>query len=110
MTERTPSPIVSQILERNHEVLYIVVERVAEPDVKGDLFRLRAHYHPVGARRLADWSNVIEKDVTGNKCDLRLSFVKFLLDKRDDGWKRKGTASINTLSPVEAEFWRLDTL
>jgi hypothetical protein len=109
MTTRNPNPIISRVLEKNGEMLYVVVERINEPDVAGDLFRLRAHFHPVGSPRTAAWSNIIVRDETGDKSDLRLSFIKFLLDKRDEGWKPTGAANLNTL-PAETEFWRLDTL
>jgi hypothetical protein len=51
MTERNPSPIIARHLEKNGEMLYVVVERINAPDVEGDLFRLRAHFHPVGTAR-----------------------------------------------------------
>jgi hypothetical protein len=107
MTARNPDPIISRLLEKNGEMLYVVVERLNEPEVHGELFRLRAHFHAIGAPRNATWSNVFVRDETGNKYDLRLSFTKFLFDKRDEGWKSVGGANLNTLQ-AENDFWRLD--
>jgi len=108
METRNPSPIISRHLEKNGEMLYVIVERINEPDVEGELLGLRAHFHPAGAPRTATWSNNIVRDETGNKYDLRLSFIKFLLDKRDEKWNQ--IAGSVVASPAEAEFWRFDTL
>lgn len=48
------------------------------------------------------------RDETGNKYDLWLSFIKFLLDKRDEEWKQIGASVVAT--PAEAEFGRFDML
>ena len=107
MMARNPDPIISRILEKDGEMLYVVIERLNEPQVHGELFRLRAHFHAIGTPRTAAWSNVFVKDETGNKLDLRLSLVKFLLDKRDDGWKPAGKTSLNAV-PEQTDFWSLD--
>jgi hypothetical protein len=49
-------------MEACRHVLYVVVERIYDPDVVGELFRLRAHLHPAGASRTATWSNNIVRD------------------------------------------------
>jgi hypothetical protein len=89
-------------------MLYVVVERINESNVEGELFRLRAHLHPAGAPQTGTWSNNIVRDETGNKYDLRLSLIKFLLDKRDEEWKLTGASAVT--SAAETEFWRFDTL
>jgi hypothetical protein len=48
------------------------------------------------------------RDETGNKFDLRLSFIKFLLDKRDEKWVQTGASSVT--AAAETEFWQFDTL
>jgi hypothetical protein len=108
MSTRNPSPIISRHLEKNGEMLYVTIERIYEPDVEVELYRLRVHLHPAGAPRTATWSNNVLRGETGNKYDLRLSFIKFLLDKRDDEWKQIGASVV--MSPAETEFWRFDTL
>src|SRR5271156_900850 len=108
MVPRNPSPIISRHLEKKGELLYAIIERIYEPDVEGELYRLRVHRHPTGTPRTATWSNNIVKDETGNKYDLRLSFIKFLLDKRDEEWRQIGASAVTT--PAETEFWRFDTL
>ena len=108
MAVRNPSPIITRHLEKNDEMLYVVVEGIHDLEVAGDVFRLRAHFHPAGSRRTADWSNNIVRDETGNKYELRFSLIKFLLDKRDEGWTQKSASIVSTLA--EAEFWRLDNL
>jgi hypothetical protein len=50
---RNPNPIISRVLEKGGEMLYVVVERINEPDIEGELFRLRAHFHPAGSSRTA---------------------------------------------------------
>lgn len=108
MNTRNPSPIISRHLEKSGELLYVIIERIYEPDVEGELYRLRAHLHLAGAPRTATWSNNIVRDETGNKYDLRLSFIKLLLDKRDEEWRQIGASAV--MSPAETEFWRLDNL
>jgi hypothetical protein len=107
MDIRNPSPIIARHLTKNDEMLYVVVERLSEPEIVGDLFRLRAHYHPVSSRRTADWSNIIVKDETGNKYELRIALVRFLLERRDDGWEVTSASNLNAL-PDETDFGRLD--
>jgi len=109
MVPQIPDPIISRQLEKDGQLLFVVVEHLNEAELAGDVYRLRAHFHPVGTRRTADWSNVIVKDETGNKYDLRLAFVKFLLNKRDEGWRRTGAANM-AKRPNETAFWQLDDL
>jgi hypothetical protein len=109
MTPRNPSLIITRHLEKNDEMLYVVVERVYGPDIEGELYRLRAHYHPVGSRRTADLSNVLWRDETGNRYYLRLEYIKFLLGKRDEGWTSTSANLVATV-PEGADFWHLDTL
>lgn len=106
MTASDPSPIIARHVEKDGELLYVVLERVNESDVDGELFRLRAHRHPPGSARTATWSNAIVREETGNKYVMRIAFIKFLLEKRDDGWKTVGASSLSSLP--ESEFWRLD--
>jgi hypothetical protein len=108
MDARNPRPIVTRHLEKNGETLYVIIERINDPDVAGELCRLRAHLHPCGTPRTATWSNNIVRDETGNKLDLRLSLIKLLLDKRDKKWVRTGASTIT--SADETDFWRFDTL
>jgi hypothetical protein len=37
-----------------------------------------------------------------------MSFIKFLLDKRDEEWKQLSASAVT--SAAETEFWRFDTL
>jgi hypothetical protein len=83
-------------------------EKVNDPDVAGELYRLRVHLHPAGTPRTAPWSNNVVRDETGNKFDLRLSFIKFLLDKRDEKWVQTGASSVT--AAAETDFWQFDTL
>jgi hypothetical protein len=108
MVARNPSPIISRHLEKKGELLYVIIERIYEPEVEGELYRLRVHRHPAGTPRTAAWSNNIVKDETSNKFDLRLSFIKLLLDKRDEKWVQTGASAVT--SAAETEFWRFDTL
>jgi hypothetical protein len=108
MDARNPSLIITRHLEKNGEMLYVALERIHDPDVAGELYRLRAHLHPDGTPRTATWSNNVVRDETGDKFDLRLSFIKFLLEKRDEEWKQVAASAV--ASPTETEFWRLDTL
>lgn len=108
MDARNPSVIISRHLEKDGEMLYVVLERINDTDVEGELYRLRAHLHPSGTPRTATWCNNVVKDETGNKYDLRLSFIKLLLDKRDEKWVQTGASAV--LSASETEFWRFDTL
>jgi hypothetical protein len=108
MVAQNPSPVISRHLEKGGEMLYIIVEAINEPEVAGDVFRLRAHFHSAGSPRWAGWNNIVVRDETGNKYELRFSLIKFLLDKRDDGWRQTGASVV--ASPAEAEFWRLDNL
>jgi hypothetical protein len=101
MNARNPSPI-SRHLEKKGEMLYIIVERIYEPDVEGESYRLRVHLHPAGSPRTATWSNNILRDETDDKYDLRLSLIKLLLEKRDEEWEQIGASAV--ASPAEAEF------
>lgn len=108
MTSPT-KPVVMRMLENsNGEFLYAIVERMTDPDVDGELMRFRVHYHPPGSPRTATMSDTVVLDETGNQYDLRISFVKFLLDKRDSGWKQTGSSTFGS-SPTE-KFWSLEDL
>ena len=102
-------PVIARMLENSGgELLYAIVERMTDENVDGELMRFRVHHHPPGTPRTATMSNAIILDETGNQYDLRLSFVKFLLDKRDSGWKRTGATTFGS-SPTE-QFWSLENL
>jgi hypothetical protein len=103
MVPRNPSPIITRHLEKNGEMLYVALERVNDPDVAGELYRLRVRRHPTGTSRTGTWSNNVERDETGNKYDLRQSFIKFLLDKREGQWKQVAASTVT--SAAETEFW-----
>jgi len=104
-----PRPVIARFLESpSGELLYAVVEQMRDDDVQGEMMRFRVHYHPAGAPRTATTSNTVLLDETGNQCDLRLLFVKFLLEKRDAGWKRSGASTFGS-SPTE-QFWSLENL
>jgi hypothetical protein len=108
MDARNPSLIITRILEKNGEMLYVVVERIDHPDIVGEFYRFRVHLHPPGTPRTTSGSDNFVPDETGNKYDLRLSFIKFLLDKRDEEWEQIGASAVT--SAAETEFWRFDTL
>jgi hypothetical protein len=104
-----PRPMIARFLESpTGEFVYAVVEQMHEDDVTGEVMRFRVHHHPAGAPRTATTSNTVLLDETGNQYDLRLSFVKFLLKKRDDGWKCTGSSTFGS-SPTE-QFWSLKDL
>jgi hypothetical protein len=105
---RNPSLVISRRLEKDGEIRYVIVQRINDPDVAGEFYRFRAHIHPAGAPRTSTWSNNIVRDETGNKDDLRLSLIKFLLDKREEKWVRTGASAVT--AAAETEFWRFDTL
>ena len=95
----TPRPVVMRMLENpsNGEFVYAVVEQMRDDDVHGEVMRFRVHHHAAGTPRTATTSNAFLLDETGNQYDLRLSFVKFLLEKRDAGWKRTVLSLIHIL-------------
>lgn len=102
-------PVIARMLENSSgEMLYAVVEHMTDENVDGELMRFRVRHHPPGTPRTATMSNAIVLDETGNQYDLRLSFVKFLLDKRDKGWKRTGASTFGS-SPTE-QLWSLEDL
>lgn len=90
------------------EMVYALVEQMRDDDVDGELMRFRVHYHPAGSPRTATMSNNLVLDESGNQYDLRLSFVKFLLDYRDKGWKRMGASTFG--SSATEQFWSLEGL
>ena len=106
----TPRPVVMRMLENpsNGEFVYAVVEQMRDDDVHGEVMRFRVHHHAAGTPRTATTSNAFLLDETGKQYDLRLSFVKFLLEKRDAGWKRTGASTFGS-SPTE-QFWSLENL
>jgi len=106
---QAPRPVIARFLENSSgELLYAVVEQMRDDDVHGEVMRFRVHHHAAGTPRTATTSNTVLLDETGNQYDLRLLFVKFLLEKRDAGWKRTG-ASMFGSSPTE-QFWSLENL
>lgn len=108
MAGTPPTPWVARILEKNGETLYLIVERVNDEDIHGDLVRFRVHRHPPNSARVADASNVAEVDESGNQYQLRLKYVQYLLDRRDEGWKRVGASKFGS---TEAQnYWSLENL
>ena len=105
-----PRPVVMRMLENptTGEFAYAVIEQMREDDIHGELMRFRVHYHPAGTPRTATTSNTFLVDESGNQYDLRLMWVKFLLDKRDAGWKQTGASTFGS-SPIE-QFWSLKDL
>ena len=102
------TPWIARFLEKGGEMLYLVVEQVNDEDVDGTLLRFRVHRHPQGSPRVAGASNEIIWEESGNQHHLRLAFIKYLLDRRDEGWRRTGATDFGS-TPAH-QFWSLKDL
>jgi hypothetical protein len=103
MCQTNPTPLTSRRLVKNSEVLDVRVETIFSAHCENDLFRFSAYFHPTDTRCAADSGDALCHDETGCQGQVRLSFVNFLLRKRQQGWHR-----IDTRTEPEATFWRTD--
>jgi hypothetical protein len=103
MCQTNPSPITWRRLVKNGEVLDVRVETIFSAHFEDDLFRFSAYFHPTDTRCAADSGEALCHDETGCRGQVRLSFVTFLLRKRQQGWHR-----IATRTERDAKFWRTD--
>lgn len=105
----SPMPITTRILESpTGEKVYIVVERMRDEDIDGEVVRLRVHSHPPGTPLTATTSNTVVLDETGDQYYLRRRYINTLLDYYDRKWKRMGASQFG--STERERFWSLDNL
>jgi hypothetical protein len=90
------------------EMVYIIVERMTDADIDGEVVRLRAHSHPSGTPKTATFSNAVVVDETGNQYDLRRRYINLLLDYYDKKWTKAGGGQFG--STERERFWSLDSL
>jgi hypothetical protein len=103
MCQTNPSPITSRRLVKNSEVLDVRVETIFSAHFEDDLFRFGAYFQATDTRRAADNGDALCHDEIGCRSQVRLSFVDFLLSKRQQGWHR-----VASRTEPEATFWRTD--
>ena len=89
------TPWIARFLEKDGEMLYLIVEQVNDEDVDGTLLRFRVHRHPNGTARVATTSNDVIWEESGDQYHLGLlSSSTYWKNAMTDGSARELLSSV----------------